>query len=84
MRETTGIVSATLALLLGAAALGAPHDDFHHLGEINKASLVMLTEEGIVPRKLASKIARGIDDVIAEQSKPGSRRSSIVRPGRHL
>ena len=40
-----------LGLAVGTASVRAQadHDDFYHLGEINKASLVMLTEVGLVP-----------------------------------
>ncbi len=51
-------------------------DDFHHLGRINKASIVMLTEAGLVPEPLGAAIAAGVAQVIAEQDEPGSRRSS--------
>ena len=51
-------------------------DDFHHLGQINKASIVMLTEAGLVPESLGATIAAGVAQVIAEQDESGSRRSS--------
>ena len=76
MRTNIRITVATVALTISATSIGASHDDFHHLGEINKASIVMLAEEGIVPPNLARRIARGIEKVIDEQGKPGSRRSS--------
>lgn len=59
-----------------AANAAEHHDNFHHLGEINKASLVMLVEEELVPKKLAKRIAEGIEQVIAEQDAAGSARSS--------
>ena len=74
-----------LAALLGAAALvllpavagaQADHDDFHHLGRINKASIVMLAETGLVPAALGAAIADGIAQVLAEQDRPGARRSA--------
>jgi len=37
------------------------------LDEINKASLVMLTETGIVPRDVAARIARGITQVMENE-----------------
>ena len=65
-----------LALAPAAAAAQDARDDFHHLGQINKASIVMLAETGLVPEPLAATIAAGIAQVIAEQGEPGSRRSS--------
>lgn len=47
------------------------------LDEINKASIVMLAETGIVPKDVAKRIARGIAQVIENESKdPASRRTS--------
>lgn len=47
------------------------------LDQINKASIVMLTETGIVPRDVTQRIAKGIAEVIANESKdPASRRTS--------
>jgi argininosuccinate lyase len=59
-----------------AAVYADAHDDFHHLGEINKASLVMLAEERIIPADLAGLIAGGIARVIKEQAREGSARSA--------
>ena len=64
-------------MIAGSAAVYADaHDDFHHLGEINKASLVMLAEERIIPADLAGLIAGGIAKVIKEQAREGSARSA--------
>ena len=73
-----GCILLMLALALfpaGAAAQGE-RDDFDRLGQINKASIVMLAEAGLVPAPLAATIAAGIAEVVAEQAEPGSRRSS--------
>lgn len=69
------LVAALALAPAGVSAQGA-RDDFHHLGEINKASIVMLTEAGLVPRPLGARIAAGIAEVIAGQGAPGARRSS--------
>ena len=39
------------------------------LDRINKASLVMLEETGIVPRSTAQTIARGIEQIVAGDAK---------------
>ena len=61
----------TLALVPAGAAAQDARDDFHHLGQINKASIVMLTEAGLVPEPLGATIAAGIAQVVAEQDEPG-------------
>ena len=74
--------SATLALLVVWAPdeLGAQErDDFHWLGEINKASAVMLVEQSIVPKDLATDIADAITSVMSNGEKPGAE-----RPGDYL
>ena len=64
-----------LALVPAAAAAQTDRDDFDHMGQINKASIVMLTEVGLVPESLGAVIASGIGQVLAEQAEPGARRS---------
>ena len=69
-------VAVALAVGTVPAAAQPAQDDFHHLGEINKASIVMLSEVGLVPGPMASTIAAGIAAVVAEQDEPGAPRSS--------
>ena len=69
-------------MIVGGALSGTPvsaqshHDEFHYLGEINKASIVMLAEVGLVTNGLAATISNGIRQVISEQSEQAARRSS--------
>jgi argininosuccinate lyase len=74
------LAMATLAASAWAQkAPRAVHDNFYWLGEFNKASTVMVVEQGIVPRTLGAKIADGVAKVIADGEKPGAQ-----RPGDYL
>ena len=74
-------------VILVCALLGLPaadlqaqtRDEFHWLGEINRASAVMLREQGIVPATTSKQIAKAIADVLDAGSKPGA-----PRPGDYL
>ena len=46
------------------------------LDQINKASIVMLDETGIVPHALAGRIANGIAQVIAQERESPPQRSA--------
>ena len=50
-------------------------DNFDFMAQQHKASIVMLSEVGIVPTALASKIAKGVQEVIRNEAQPGARRS---------
>ena len=56
-------------------ARGADGDSFHWLAEQNKASVIMLAEEGIITRDLAKTIAGSLTQVIEDGAKPGAARS---------
>lgn len=75
-----------LLLSLSAVALAADpqagkaaHDNFHFLGEMNKASTVMVVETQIVPPELGKKIALAVGQVIRDGNQPGAK-----RPGDYL
>ena len=51
-----------------------PVDTFHWLGEINKASAVMVVEQAIVPATLGVRIADAIAKVIAAGHQPNASR----------
>src|SRR5690349_4127829 len=57
------------------SASGEPRDEFYFMTLANKAQIVMLDEEKLIPHAEAVKIAAGIGTVVAEQRKPGAPRS---------
>jgi len=67
MSVTTGSFSAETPV---------KHDNFWTIGEMNKASIIMLQEKGIIPKTQAAKIARAIEQVIADGNKAGADRPS--------
>lgn len=55
-----------------------PRDEFFWLSEINKASAVINTDEGLLDPSVSPQIARGIAKVIADGAQPGGERPRIV------
>lgn len=74
------------ALLAGSAASAqtAPRrdeirrDEFYWLGEINKASAVINTEQHLLDSSLAPRIAKGLDAVLRAGDAPGAQRPTLV------
>ena len=77
----TAMIAACLGLSPASAQTRAKAypDAFAVLNELNKASTVMVVEQGIVPKPLGVKIAQGLVQVIADGEKPGGK-----RPGDYL
>jgi argininosuccinate lyase len=79
LRLAVSVALLPLALSLSlvdaqAAEKKEPHDNFYFLGEMNKASTVMVIENQIVPRELGKKIVTAVDQVIKDGDKPGAER----------
>jgi argininosuccinate lyase len=77
------VCTLTLAACLclvpaGAQQAGHVRDEFFWLGEINKASAVINTDEGLLDRSMAPRIAAGVAKVIQDGNQPGAKRPSSV------
>ncbi|MDR6874523.1 argininosuccinate lyase [Bosea sp. BE125] len=73
--------AALLAVTCAATAhaQSAPkRDEFYWLGEINKASAVINTDEGLLDPALAPRIAAGLDSMLKAAEKPGAKRPTLV------
>ena len=70
------IAWVTLLVVSGTAgAQSTPKlDAFYTIGEMNKASIVMLCEKGLVPKPIGGKIARGIIQQLSEGDQAGAKR----------
>ncbi len=74
----------TIALVVSAHALpgmaqsAETRDEFFWLGEMNKATAVINTDEGLLDQSLAPRIAVGISKVIKDGNEPGGKRPSSV------
>ncbi|MGP1613660.1 MAG: lyase family protein, partial [Pollutimonas bauzanensis] len=67
-----------IAYCAGAYAGAANRDEFFWLGEMNKASLVINTDEGLIEKASAPVFAEGIDKVITAGNQKGAKRPSSV------
>ncbi|MDE2376859.1 lyase family protein [Bradyrhizobium sp.] len=63
---------------LSTSAADAAEDQFYWVNKINKASTVMLVEEGIFGREIGQLIARGVEHAIRQAKEPGGKRPGDV------
>ena len=69
---------ALIATAAQAQTKPGPRDEFFWLGEINEASAVINTDEGLLDRAIAPRVAAGIAKVIADGNQPGGKRPKTV------
>ena len=69
---------ACLVSIPSAAQQAPARDEFFWLGEINKATAVINSEEGLLDKSLAPRLAEGVSKVIAAGNQPGAKRPSSV------
>lgn len=61
-----------------AAQASGPRDEFFWLGQINKATAVINTDEGLLDKALTPLVTAGIRQVLQDGAKPGGKRPSTV------
>ena len=68
-----------VSLALPAFAQKAPpRDEFFWLGEMNKATAVINTDEGLLDKSMAPRVTAGINQVLKDGALPGAKRPSSV------
>lgn len=76
------LVGMALAVCLAPAfsqtAAPASRDEFFWLGEINKATAVINTDEGLLDKAMAPRIAAGLAKVLQDGAQPKAKRPSTV------
>ena len=75
-------IAAAITLCVGASSAWAqkpaPRDEFYWLGQMNKATTVINSEEGLLDPAKVPRIAAGIVKVLQDGALPGGRRPSTV------
>lgn len=71
---STGKEAQERSIITWKAGESAPRDEFFWLSQINKSTLILNSEQGLLDAKLAPGYARGLKRVIAEASVSGSYR----------
>lgn len=74
-----GCLTGLAAILCGPAwAQDGVRDEFFWLGQINKATAVINTQEGLLDKAKTPAIAKAIDSVIKAGNEPGAKRPATV------
>ncbi len=71
-------VALALAAIQGNAQQAPTRDEFFWLGQMNKATAVINTEEGLLDRSLTPQVTAGIRKVLKDASLPGAKRPASV------
>ena len=74
----TALLSFPLVATQVMAQTQAVRDDFFWLGQINKATAVINTDEGLLDKSLTPLVYKGISQVLSDGDKPGGKRPSLV------
>src|SRR5574344_602700 len=65
-------------LTVAEAAERPLHDNFYWLGQINKASIVINSSEGLLSPTEAAQFARGLETVLENGNELGAARPNLV------
>jgi argininosuccinate lyase len=77
-RKTIAVVFGLFALVPLVGAQTEKRDEFFWLGEINKASAVINTDEGLLEKSIAPLAYQGITKVLKDGNQPGGKRPTLV------
>ncbi|MBI5582157.1 MAG: argininosuccinate lyase [Deltaproteobacteria bacterium] len=72
------VITSALELRATGQQKADTRDEFFWLGQINKATAVLNTDEGLLDKAIAPHIAAGVAKVIEEGNKPDSERPTTV------
>jgi argininosuccinate lyase len=81
MLKSTVFPTALLLLAHAGSAFAQQAENrnaFYWIGQINKASAVINTDEGLLDKSLSPKVAAGIATVLEQGNQPGGKRPSTV------
>lgn len=76
--SVVGLLVICQASLAAAPAGDTERDEFFWLGEINKASAVINSEQGLLDKEKTPAIAQAVEDVIEAGNEPGGERPKKV------
>ncbi len=80
MKIKLTITALTLCLAYSVTAQEVPRDQFFWLGEMNKATAVINSDEGLLDKSVRHKVAQGIQAVIDKgNAKGGPRPAQVIR-----
>ena len=75
-RQLAGLALSVCAVSAGAQS--TPRDEFYWLGQINKASVVVNAQQGLLQPQQAKLIANSLEQVLADGQKDPARRPRTV------
>ena len=73
-----GTTTQNALVVTDTSALDQAEDRFYWLNKINKASVIMLTEEKIITPEMGKKIAEGVAHAIGQADQPDGKRPKDV------
>ena len=76
--KTLSVAAFAAALTLSGITEAAKRDNFFWLGQINKATAVINTEEKLLTPEQGHRFARGIETVLEQGDKPDGARPNVV------